>query len=181
MIKLISPYAGAILTILIMIMAITACAPGMQLLTTGVQKAEVKGTFTLLLYGCHYPDDVKNVAILLDEGNTQPFEIYDIKTSYKVKKGISAQEALSQADSFVKCSTRRVTDTELRRIPDGSGGILGYELRPLYFPLEFGSSDIMLISYSLKDGMIRAYIRLLPDVERQIEAVGSDRRDHSGK
>ena len=177
--RLTSTVAGTLC--IIIVSALTACAPGMQLLTTGVQKAEVKGTFTLLLYGCHYPDDVKNVAILLDEGNTQPFEIYDIKTSYKVKKGISAQEAMSEADTFLRCTAHRVTGTELRSIPDGAGGILGYELRPLYFPLEFGSSDIMLISYSLKGGMIRAYIRLLPDVERQIEAVGSDRRDHSGK
>jgi hypothetical protein len=176
--KIISPYAGAILTILIM--AMTACVPGKQLLTTGAQPADVKGTFTLLLYGCHYPDDVKNVAILLNEENKQPFEIYDIKTSYKVKKGMSAQEALSEADAFVKCSTRRVTGTALRSIPDGSGGIVGYEVRPLYFPTEFGFPDIMLINYSLKDGMVRAYIKLDPDVQRQIEAVGGEKSD-SGK
>jgi hypothetical protein len=162
-------YAG---TLFIIVTVLVACAPGMQLLTTGAQSSDVKGTFTLLLYGCHYPADVKNVAILLNEGSIQPFEIYDIKTSYKVKKGMSAQEALSEAAAFVKCSTHRVTDTELRSIPDGAGGIMGYELRPLYFPLEFGVSDILLISYAMKDGMIRAYIRLLPDVERQINAVG---------
>ena len=27
----------------------------------------MSGAYTLLLYGCHYPDDIKNVAILVDE------------------------------------------------------------------------------------------------------------------
>jgi hypothetical protein len=160
-------------TLLIIILVLSACAPGTQLLTTEARPSDVKGTFTLLLYGCHYPDDVKNVAILLNEESKQPFEIYDIKTSYKVKKGMSPEEAMREADTFLRCSIRRVTETAVRSIPDGSGGIVGYEVRPLYFPLEFGYTDIMLNSYSLKDGVIRAYIRLLPDVQRQIDAVGS--------
>jgi hypothetical protein len=168
--RLTSTVAGTLCITIITVL--TACAPGMQLLTTGAQPADVKGTFTLLLYGCHYPDDVKNVAILLNEENKQPFEIYDIKTSYKIKKGVPAQDALNEASAFLRCSSHRVTETAVRSIPDGAGGILGYEIRPLYFPLEFGYSDILLNSYALKDGMIRAYIRLLPDVERQIKAIG---------
>ena len=150
-----SKFAGTVLTVLVM--ALTACAPGTQLLTSEAQPAAVTGTYTLLLYGCHYPDDVKDVAILLDERSTQPFEIYDIKTSYKVKKGVPAQEALSEAEAFIRCSSHRVNYTGLRSIPDGAGGILGYEVRPLYFPTEFGFPDIMLINYVMtKDGMIRA-------------------------
>ena len=171
--------AGTILVILVTIL--TACVPRTQLLTAGAQPADVTGTYTLLLYGCHYADDVKNIAILVDEANKSPFEIYDISTSYKIKKGVPAQEALSEANAFVRCSiTHHVTQTELRRIPDGNGNTLGYEMRPLYFPLEFGFPDIFLISYSSKDGMIRAYIRLLPDVEKQIEASGSDKGDSGG-
>ena len=174
-----SRFAGTALTVLVL--ALTACAPGTQLLTSEAQPAAVTGTYTLLLYGCHYPDDVKDVAILLDERSTQPFEIYDIKTSYKVKKGVPAKEALSEAEAFIRCSSRRVNYTGLRSIPDGAGGILGYEVRPLYFPTEFGFPDIMLINYvMLKDGMIRAYIKLNPDVEKQLAASGGD-KSGSGK
>jgi len=174
-----SKFAGTVLTVLVM--ALTACAPGTQLLTSEAQPAAVTGTYTLLLYGCHYPDDVKDVAILLDERSTQPFEIYDIKTSYKVKKGVPAQEALSEAEAFIRCSSHRVNYTGLRSIPDGAGGILGYEVRPLYFPTEFGFPDIMLINYVMtKDGMIRAYIKLHPDVEKQLAASGGD-MSNSGK
>ena len=175
--KNIPKIAGTIFVMLVTIL--TACVPRTQLLTTGAQPADVTGTYTLLLYGCHYADDVKNVAILIDEGNKSPFEIYDINTSYTVKKGVPAKQALSEADSFVRCSSHRVLQTELRRIPDANSNILGYEMRPLYFPLDFGKTDIFLISYSLKDGTIRAYIRLLPDVEKKIK--GPDRGGSSGR
>jgi hypothetical protein len=61
----------------------------------------------------------------------------------------------------------------LRKIPDDAGGIVGFELRPLYSPLEFGFSDVMLISYSLKDGKIRAYIRLDRRADRDRDPSGS--------
>jgi len=177
--KVTTKFAGTVLMVLVL--ALSACAPGTQLLTTEAQPTQVTGTYTLLLYGCHYPEDVKDVAILLDERNPHPFEIYDIKTSYKVKKGVPAAEALKEAEAFIRCSMRRVSYTGFRSIPDGSGGILGYEVRPLFFPTEFGFEDIMLINYVLKkDGMIRAYIKLHPDVEKQLAASG-DKSDAGGK
>lgn len=166
---------------MVLTLALTACVSGTPLLTTEAQPAQVTGTYTLLLYGCHYPEDVKDVVILLDERNTHPFEIYDIKTSYKVKKGVPAQEALTEAEAFIRCSMRRVSYTGLRSIPDGAGGILGYEVRPLFFATEFGFPDIMLINYVMtKDGMIRAYIKLHPDVEKQLAASGGD-KSNSGR
>ena len=108
-------------------------------------------------------------------------EIYGLPTSYQVKKGISGQEALKEADAFVRCSTRRVTQTQLRRIKDDAGGTIGYEMRPLYFPTEFGQTDVLLVSYALQNGVVRTYIKLDPDVERALESSGSDNRDSSGR
>ena len=155
-----------------------ACAAGTQLTTAPAEPNELKGTYTLLLYGCHYPDDVKNLAILVDEGSTTPVEIYDLPTSYQVKKGLSGALAIKEADAFVRCSVRQVSETRLRRIPDGAGGTVGYEVRPFYSWLEFGGPDVLLVSYSLqKNGTVRTYIRLDPDVENMLESAGSDRRD----
>ncbi len=161
----------------LLLLTLQACAAGKQLATSSANPAEVQGrTYTLLLYGCHYPVDIKNLALLVDEGSKYPVEIFDIPTSYQVKKGVPGPEALKEADSFVRCSTRRVSGTQLRRISDDAGGTIGYEVRPLYFPLEFGITDVMLVSYSLQHGTVKTYIRLDPDVERAIESVGSD--DH---
>ncbi|MGE5172289.1 MAG: hypothetical protein ACM3MD_00515 [Betaproteobacteria bacterium] len=172
-------YTGAMLLMLGAIL--TACVPGKQLITRPADPAEVKGTYTLLLYGCHYPADIKNVAILIDEGSRYPLEIYDLDTSYKVKKGVPAQQALSEADSFVRCSTHRIWQTHLLRIPDDGGGTIGYEIRPLYLPLEFGLPDVLRVSYALKDGMVRAYIRLDPNVEKELEESGSKKQNSLGK
>lgn len=158
------------------------CMAGKQLATSAVEPAAVTGTYTLLLYGCRYPDDIKNVVILVNEGSKYPFEIYDLDTSYKVKRDVPALQAFSEADSFLRCTFHRIWKTEVRRISDDAGGTIGYEVRPLYVPYEFGMSDVLLTSYSLRnDGTVRAYIRLDPDVERAIEASGSDESSRDGK
>ena len=135
---------SAALTLLLTAM-LTACMAGKRVDTTAAEPTTVTGTYTLLLYGCHYPAEVDNVAILVAENSKYPLEIYDLDTSYRVKKGVPAQQALTEADSFVRCSTYRIWQTQLRRIPDGSGGTVGYELRPLYLPYEFGFPDVLLI------------------------------------
>ena len=173
--------SGAAMLVFIAI-TLLGCVAGRQLATSAAEPAAITGTYTLLLYGCHYPDDIKNVAILVNEGGKHPFEIYDLDTSYKVEKHVPAQQAFSEANSFLKCTSHRIWRTEVRRISDDAGGIIGYEVRPLYVPYEFGIPDVLLISYSLRnDGTVRAYIRLDPDVERAIEASGSDESPRGGK
>lgn len=154
------------MAVVILAAVIPACVPGKQLLAKGALPEEVTGSYTLMLYGCHYPSQADNVAILVKEDGKYPFEIFDIDRSYRVKKGVPAQEALAEANSFVRCTTHTIWMTELRKIPDDAGGIVGFELRPLYVPLEFGISDVMRISYALKDGKVRAYIRKNPQMER---------------
>jgi hypothetical protein len=160
--------------LLLMTITIQSCMTGMQLYTTSADQKLISGTYNLLLYGCHYPAQVENVAILVDENSKYPLEIYDIDTSFKVKKGVPAQQALTEADAFVRCSSHIVWQTQITRIPDDSGGTVGYEVRPLYAITEFGTPDILLISYSLKDGKVRAYIKKSTYVEDQ----GGDSRDH---
>jgi len=157
-------------------LTLQACIAGKQFSTVSADSRELNSTYTLLLYGCHYPEDITNLALLVDEGSRYPVEIYDIPTSYRVKKGLSGPQALKEADSFVHCSSRSVSGTQFRRIVDDAGGTIGYEVRPLYFWLEFGRSDVLLVSYSLqKNGVVRTYIRLDPDVERARDSPGTGR------
>ncbi len=150
---------------LLLLSIMLSCMTGMQLSTTATDRTRISGTYTLLLYGCHYPDQIENVAILVDENSKYPLEIYDLDTSYTVKKGVPAQQAITEADTFVRCSSHTTWQTQITRIPDDIGGTVGYEVRPLYVPTEFGTPDVLLISYSLKDGQIRAYIRKSPAAE----------------
>ncbi len=163
------------LFILILSAGLQACIPGNMLVTSAAGPDEVKGTYTLMLYGCHYPDQVSNISILVAENSKYPVEIYDLATSYKLKKDVPSQQALAESDSFVRCSTHRIWQTQLRRIPYDSGGTIGYEVRPLYIPYEFGIPDVLQVSYSLHNGVVRVTIKVDPDVERAIESSGGDR------
>jgi hypothetical protein len=63
-------------------------------------------------------------------------ELYVPATSYKVKRGIPADQAIAEADSHVRCGVRKVVAIRVRRIPDGSGGTLGFEVLPRYSATE---------------------------------------------
>jgi hypothetical protein len=161
--------------LLLMTLALQSCMIGVQLTTVPADRALLSGTYTLLLYGCHYPDQIDNVAFLVDENSRYPFEIYDLDTSFKVKKGVPAQQAAIEADAFVRCSHHTIWQTQITRILDDSGGTVGYEVRPLYAIPEFGTPDVLMISYSLKNGKIRAYIRKLPEAENETGDVWNTR------
>ncbi len=166
---------GSVLLVTIMLQA---CTAGTQLRTSPAFAADVQGRYDLYLYGCHYPADIENVAILVKENNGKPFEIYSLSTSYRIVSGLSAGEAMEQAEKFVRCSFRDVWHTKLDRIEDGAGDTLGFELRPLYMPIEFAFPDVLMTSYTLKNGSVRAYIRLDPMVERALTSDGDG--GHSG-
>jgi hypothetical protein len=167
--------------ILLLAIILVACVPGKRLMPGAAKLSEMKGTFTLFLYGCNYPSDVKNVAFFVSEDSKYPLDIFDIATSYKIKKGLTAQQAMDEANSFVRCSSFRVWQTQLQLIPDDSGGIVGYELRPLYMPYELGAVDAMDINYFLKNGKVVTYIRLDPDVKKNLESLGDGSGQSDGK
>jgi len=54
------------------------------------------------------------------------------------------------------------------RIPDGSGGTLGFEVLPRYPATDIGGMDPLNVSYALKDSKITVYIKLFPGVEREL-------------
>lgn len=151
---------------------LTACMTGTRLNTSSADPATISGTYTLLLHGCKYGDEIDNVAILADEQGRYPVEIYAVPGSYTVKKGIPAKEALAQAMSFVACSTHSVWKTQVERIVGDNNGTVGYEVRPLYFPLEFGNTDPIQISYFLRTEGVRVYIRIDDTVERELDSSG---------
>ncbi len=172
---------GGMLFVLILAAGIQACVPGNQIITRAAVPDEVNDTYTLMLYGCHYSDEIDNVGILVAGNSKYPVEIYDLDTSYRMKKDVPGRQALAEADSFVRCSTHRVWQTQLRRIPDDSGGTIGYEVRPLYIPYEFGVPDVLRITYSLRNGVVRVMIKVDPDIERAIEASGGDKGTSDSK
>lgn len=94
--------------VLLALSTLQASAADKQLKTESAGQAAITGAYTVLLYGCRYPDDIENAAILVSEGSKYPLEIYALDTRYKVKKGLDAQKALAEANAFVKCGVHTV-------------------------------------------------------------------------
>ena len=153
------------------VLTLEACA-SMQLTPRSADPSEIKGTYTLILYGCTFPADIENMAILVDDKSEYPVNIYDLDGMYKTTKGLTGSQALSEANKFINCSKYTVWQTVLRRIADNNGKTIGYELKPLYRSWEFGVPEVLLSSYSLKKGKVSAYIRLDESVWQLIHGAG---------
>ena len=168
---------GMLITYLTIAAVLQGCS-GMQLAPKFADTAEINGTYKLILFGCNYADDIQNMAILIDEKSQYLVDIYALDEMYKVKKDLSASQALSEAKTFISCSTHTVWQTVLRRIADKDGKTIAYELKPLYRSWEFGIPEVLLSSYSLKNGKVTAYIRLEPSV--WLNVYGGGGGDFSG-
>jgi hypothetical protein len=126
---------------------------------------EIKGTFTLILYGGNYLDDLETIAILDAEGDRYVLEPFVPDFDLRIKKGVPAVEALKEAEAFVNFHPS-FWRSQLSRILDKEGKIIGYEVRPLYLPFTFGASDVLDVNYWLKEkGRVKVTIRLIPSID----------------
>jgi hypothetical protein len=169
-----------VLALLAISLTMPACTSmgGRHLRIEPAKPSEVMGTYTLLLYGCRYPDDLENVAILDKDGDPYTIEIYAPDFRYTVKTGLSAEDALKQAERFVQCSVH-YQQTRFSRIADPAGGIAGYEARGLYSPIRFGMYDVLDVQYVARDNKIVVYIKLDPAVEKELSNEGGPRERES--
>jgi hypothetical protein len=142
-----------------------------HLKTEAAQPRDVQGKFTLLLFGCSSPDDVANVAILDREGDPYTFEIYAPDFSYTSKTGLNGEEALQEAEQFVRCNIQ-TERTQLRRVLSPAGAGIGFELRPLYPVVAFGKDDVLDVRYVIKDRKIAVYIELDPAIALKTREPG---------
>jgi hypothetical protein len=134
--------------------------------TVEASPSEVKGTFTLILYGGNYSDDLETMVLLDLEGDRYTLEPYAPDFDYRVKKGVPAEKALAEAEKFVSFHPA-FWRTQLGKILDGKGNIIGFEFKPLYRPFIFGVSDILDVNYWPKEsGKIRVIIKLIPPLDR---------------
>ena len=156
---------------MVVVMPLTGCIKGVPLASGPADRGNISGTFDLVLYGCRYPNDLETAAFLVYPSRAEQFDLYALSTSYKVKKGLSAEAALAQADSFVNCGVRTVENMVIRSISDGAGGVIGYELIPHYSPMDEGGQMPLMVNYSLRDGKVTVFIRLDPLVEFRLDSV----------
>jgi len=135
--------------------------------TEAAAPAEVKGTFTLLLHGCRYPDDLENIAILGKEGDAHSFEIYAKDSAYMVKNGLTGEQALKEAEQFVRCNIH-FERTGLRKILIPGGGSIGFEVQPIYSASRFGTNPVLDVHYAIRGRKVTVYVKLDPEIEKAL-------------
>jgi hypothetical protein len=156
-------------SIVLLAAILSSCALGSQLKTETSDPKTIQGAYDLFTYGCRYPDDLEHAAFLIAPEKSNMVDLFVPATSYKIKRGLPAGQALTEANAHVRCGVRTVQEIRVHRIPDGAGGTLGYEILPRFAPTDEGGMDPLLVSYSLKEGKIIIYIRLFPDVELKMD------------
>lgn len=138
---------------------------------------EIKGNFNLILYSNAFVNDPETFIIFDRADDKIKITPYAPEFKYKIFENLPDMDALKiskeillnpTAVSFIKCSV----------IKGSSGDIIGYELKPLYFPWIFGILEPLETVYKEDGDRIKIFIRLNPRVERQIYGGGtSDRED----
>lgn len=144
-----------------------SCATDRLIRTEPSEYKELAGSFTLILYGSRHLNDIETIAILDIEGDGYSFESYAPEFDYRIKKGVTAKEAIKEAEHFVSWHSSFYR-TQLSRIVDEKGAVIGYELRPLYYPLTFGHADVLDVDYIKKGDKVIVRIKLIPSVERML-------------
>ena len=156
-------------------MTLGSCAVGKQIRTELAHDSEITGSFTLILHGTRSTYDLKTIAFLDREGDGYELLPDEPMFDYKVIKNLSAKEALNKAYAFAKWH-RMFRSFQARKIIDGQGYVIGYEVRPLYDPLAYGISNVLVVQYWLKeDGKVKVTIRLHPTAESYLRRTKTSR------
>ena len=136
--------------------------------------SEIKGTFTVILYGTARFEGLETTTFLDIEGDEYTFEPYASEFEFKTEKGLQTTEAVKIAEKFVS-SHPNFSRLQWAKILDNNGKTIGYELKPLYHPLSYGMSDVTIVTYYQKNGKIEIRVRLESSVEQQLRNDGNEK------
>jgi hypothetical protein len=156
--------------------ALASCAFGPELTRGPADDRNLTGSYTLILYGCNYSNDLETVAVLDPEGDEYSFQPYAPNFEYRLWKGVPAREALEAAREFVHCNPS-FSHAQMSSLNDSAGNVIGFEVRPLYFTFTYGLPDVIDVSYWLQGNKVLFSVELLPSIERMLFNTGTNRGD----
>ncbi len=144
-----------------------SCATGRALKTEEIKAQAISGTFTVITYGARFSGDLENIVILDIEDDKYNFEVFAPEFDYKIKKNVSAPDAIIMAESFIAFHGA-FKHSQVSQVKDLDGRVIGYEFRPLYHPSEFGFFDVLDIHYWLDGNKVKVRIDLIPEIKKRL-------------
>lgn len=163
-----------VLLIIFVILFYSISSDGASLPTKEADNVDLTKYYSLILYGGRHSNDIETIAIFDIEGDKYTFEPFAPDFDYSIHKGLSSEEAMNIAKKFIS-SHFAFRNSQLSKVMDKDGNVIGYELRPLYYPLVFGISNLIDVDYWQKNGKIKVTIFIKPSVERLIHDLNGSR------
>ena len=159
----------------LLVFSLCSCAGGKQLRTELARNTEITGSYDLILFGTKNAYELRTIAFLDKEGDGYELVPYAPDYEYKVIKNLPGSEALDKALDYVKWP-RDYRSSEVREILDDQGSIIGYEVRPLYEPIAYGISNVLVVQYWVQaGGKVKVTINLHPTAEEYLRRTETTR------
>jgi hypothetical protein len=158
----------------LVLFSLCSCAGGGSGLRTQeiTDPSGVSGRYTLVLFNDPAYIGLRAVGFLSAEGSGYTITPYASSDMYTSTYGMDGQEALQAAVSFVR-KNPSFTRAVVSGILDPSGRTIGYEVRPMFSPLDYGAEDVMSITYMLKGpGTVEVHIDVIESVQNVLSAQG---------
>lgn len=137
-----------------------------------IDETKLKGKFNLIIYGNSFINDPETFIILDNQVDNITISPYASSFKYKILQNIDEKKSLQLIKDIFSSSS--VSFIRYKEIKDANR-ILGFEIKPVYYPWIFGISEPIETTYKKNDDRIDVFIRLNPRVEKQI--YNSDKSD----
>ena len=156
---------------LFLLLAVACAITGKGLTTRLAREGDVgDGPFTVILYSTSEYSFLQTAAFLDIEGDGYELQPFGASFKYTLIKGLAGSKAVERAREFI-VSRVVYNKLELRAIMGPAGTVIGYELRPLLLPINYGQSDVLDIYYDLgQEGRITVYVRLKDSIKRMFQS-----------
>lgn len=143
-----------------------ACAGRQPLKTVSVAATEeVQGMFRVILYGTASYDWLESVALLDREGDGYILEPYAPNFNYRILHSVNHEDAVNEAVHFISAHQDYHTH-RMKKILGENGTIIGYEIKPIYYPFVYGFTEVLDVDYFLlENGMVKVTINVIPPVK----------------
>ncbi|HKN18620.1 MAG TPA: hypothetical protein VJW95_02390 [Dissulfurispiraceae bacterium] len=162
------PFKHLLPAIVLLFFAVMSAACGalkQEIRTEDASEKEITGVYSLILYGGTYGNQLEAVAILSKEDSPYTIVPYAPEFDFSIIRHLPAKEALAGAFSFISRHPD-FSRAQIARIVDSGGGVIGYEIRPLYWPFTYGAPDVLYTYYWRKGDKVYVDMWLLRKEER---------------
>ncbi len=138
-------------------------------------ESKIKGIFNLIIYSNSFINDPETFIILDKSDDSIDIQPYAPSFKFRIFSNINDAQALNIIKEIFQNSS--VTSIKYKEIIE-SGKIVGYEIKPIYFPWVFGILEPIETVYKKQNNSIIIFIRLNPIVEKQLYNGGNYKRDN---